>query len=143
MRLRFLRVFVVAVLLNYLWELGQSPLYAGMGDLPAMWWHCFIASLGDGLLVLLIFATCRAMLRRQNWFEQPGIGGYALMLIVGLVIGITGEPVAVHAFHWWAYTPRMPVVPKLNIGITPVVQMTLLPPVVFRVVTAWQEHQRH
>jgi len=47
-------IFVVAVGFNYLWELAQSPLYAGMEDFTRMWWHCLLPSLGDGLLVLLI-----------------------------------------------------------------------------------------
>jgi len=50
-------LFVVAVLANYLWELAQAPLYVGMESFRAVWWHCFVASLGDGLLVLGIFVT--------------------------------------------------------------------------------------
>ena len=49
-------IFVVAVLGNYPWELAQAPLYVGMESFRAVWWHCFVASLGDGLLVLGIFA---------------------------------------------------------------------------------------
>jgi hypothetical protein len=41
-------VFIVAVLLNYLWELAQAPLYVGFESYQgAMLRHCFIASLGD------------------------------------------------------------------------------------------------
>lgn len=50
-------IFVVAVLFNYPWELAQSPLYVGMESFSAVWWHCFVSSLGDGVLVLLIFAA--------------------------------------------------------------------------------------
>lgn len=57
-------IFVVAVALNYVWELAQSPLYRGMGDFSRMLWHCFVASLGDGALILLIFAAGRAVFRR-------------------------------------------------------------------------------
>jgi len=50
-------LFIVAVLANYLWELAQAPLYVGMESFRVVWWHCFVASLGDGLLVLGIFVT--------------------------------------------------------------------------------------
>ena len=51
-------VFIVAVLLNYLWELAQAPLYVGLGGYnTGMFWHCFVASLGDGIMVLLIVAA--------------------------------------------------------------------------------------
>lgn len=51
-------IFIVAVLLNYLWELAQAPLYVGLEDYNAgVLWHCFVASLGDGIMVLLIVAA--------------------------------------------------------------------------------------
>lgn len=36
----------------------------------------------------------------------------------------------------WAYGPRMPVVPGLQIGLVPVLQMLVLPPVIFRMAGA-------
>ena len=50
-----LLIFIVAVTLNYLWELAQAPLYVGLENWNSVWWHCFVAALGDGILVLLIF----------------------------------------------------------------------------------------
>jgi hypothetical protein len=64
----------VAVLGNYPWELAQAPLYVGMESFRAVWWHCFVASLGDGLLVLGICAIGWLLLRRHTWFVHPGIG---------------------------------------------------------------------
>ncbi len=53
----FPRLFLVAVLINYVWEIAQSPLYVGMENFNLVWWHCGLAALGDGLLVLLIYAA--------------------------------------------------------------------------------------
>ena len=50
-------IFVVAVLGNYPWELAQALFYTGMASFRAMWWHGFVASLDEGLLILGIFAT--------------------------------------------------------------------------------------
>jgi hypothetical protein len=61
-------IFVVAVAFNYVWEVAQSPLYQGMSDFSRMLWHCLAPSLGDGLLVLLIFFLGWAVLRRRDWF---------------------------------------------------------------------------
>ena len=131
-------IFVVAVLFNYPWELAQSPLYVGMDNLSAAWWHCFVASLGDGLLVLCIFATGWAALRQREWFMHPGVRGCAVMLTLGLVIGVSIEWVAVHVAQRWAYTSQMPLVPGLGIGVVPIMQMLVLPPLIFRVVAAWR-----
>jgi hypothetical protein len=128
-------IFVAAVIVNYPWELAQTPLYEGMGDFSRMLWHCFVASFGDGLLLLLIFGACWATLRRRDWFVSPGRRGYLVMLAAGLVVGVAVEWAAVHLAGQWAYTPRMPVIPILNIGLAPVAQMLALPPLIFRAAT--------
>lgn len=131
--------FVVAAALNYPWELAQAVLYAEGADFRAMWWHCFVASLGDGVLVLLILAAGWLRWRNAGWFRQPGAGHYALMLGAGLLAGMAVEWVAVHILERWSYTPRMPLLPLLQIGIVPLAQMLLLPPLIFRVVAVWRK----
>jgi hypothetical protein len=127
-------IFAAAVIFNYPWELAQSQLYAGMGDFSRMLWHCFASSLGDGLFVMLIFGAGWALFRRSDWFVSPGRRGYLLMLAAGLLIGVTVEWTAVHIVGRWSYTPRMPVIPVLDIGLAPVAQMFVLPPLIFRAV---------
>jgi hypothetical protein len=135
---QLLAIFVVAVLFSYPWELAQSPLYAGMGHFSLIWWHCFIASGGDGLLVLLIFLAGWLALHRRDWIDRPGIRGYVLMLAVGGSIGVGVEWVAVHVMGEWAYTAQMPLVPGLGVGVVPVAQMLVLPPLIFRIVAVWR-----
>jgi hypothetical protein len=130
-------IFVVATTLNYVWELAHSPLYMGMGDFSRVWRHCFVASLVDAALVLLIFAVGAAVFGRRDWFVRPERYGVALTLGAGLLIGVVVEWVAVHALGLWEYTARMPVAPLLGVGLTPVAQMLVLPQVIFRVVAAW------
>ena len=129
-------LFAVAVAMNYPWELAQAPLFAGHEDFTAIWRHCFVASLGDGVLVLLIYAVGWLAWHRQNWFERPGARGYALMLVSGLTIAIAIEWIAVHVLQRWAYLPAMPLLPVIDIGIVPIAQMLVLPPLVFRIVAA-------
>lgn len=135
-------IFVVAVLFNYLWELAQAPLYEGMERLRIVWWHCFVASLGDGLLVVFIFSAGWAIWQRQDWFAQPGVAGYTVMLLAGLGIGISVEWIAVHVAGRWAYSAHMPLVPGLRIGMVPILQMLVLPPLIFRLVTIWHNRTR-
>jgi hypothetical protein len=107
-----------------------------------MWWHCLIASLGDGLLVLLIFAAGWTALHRQDWFVRPGVRGYVVMLAVGLMISVSIEWIAVHIVGRWAYTERMPLVPGLGVGIVPILQMLVLPPLIFWIAAAWGRVRR-
>jgi hypothetical protein len=109
-------IFVVAVLTNYLWELAQAPLYVSMESFRAVWWHCFVASLGDGLLVVGIVVAGRVALRRHTWFVHPGVAGYGVMVAAGLIIGVTVEWVAVYRSKRWIYTAWMPRIPGSRSG---------------------------
>jgi hypothetical protein len=133
---RVAAIFAVAVVVNFVWEMAQMLYYAGTGG-PGATWYCLLASLGDGLLVLLIFAAGWMALRRSSWYARPGVGGYLLMLTTGFVIGIVVEWVAVRVAGTWSYTPRMPLLPGTQTGLLPVAQMLVLPPLIFRLAAAW------
>ncbi len=134
-------VFVSAVALNFGWELLQCSLYIMPADTGSLWWHCLRASLGDAVLILLIWAIGWLILRRPLWFETPGIRGYALMIASGLVIAALVEWVSVHLLRRWTYGPAMPIVPVLRIGVLPLLQLALLSPLVYwlaSLVARWQ-----
>ncbi|MGE0129217.1 MAG: hypothetical protein AB7U82_14170 [Blastocatellales bacterium] len=135
-------IYVIAVVFNLMWELAQAPLYIGMNDFRQSWRVCLLATLGDGLLLLLIFAVGWLLLRRRDWFVRPGVRGYALMLVTGLVIAVSIELAAVNVMGRWEYTKQMPLVPGLGVGLIPVAQMLMLPPLIFRVVTVWLERAK-
>jgi hypothetical protein len=124
-------IFVITVLLNYPWELLQGVLYAGADYTKGMWLHCFIASLGDGLMVLIIHMFGWATFRRSDWFIQRERGWWVPMIATGLVLGVVVEWVAVHLLARWSYTDQMPLVPGLGIGMIPVLQMLILPRATF------------
>lgn len=129
---RLTMLFVVAVLVNYPWERLQSPLYVHSGGASIPWWLCLAASLADGLFVLVIFGVSWMALGRRTWFEQPGIKGYLVMLASGVAISVGVEWTTVHGLRWWTYGEQMPLVPIVNIGLVPLAQMLVLPPLIFR-----------
>ena len=133
---RIVLVFVVGMLVNYPWELAQSPLYEGMTDFWVVLRHCFVAALVDGVLVLAVFAVGVIVFRRSDWIVQPGARGYVVMLVAGLLIGVLVEWLGIHIARRWAYAPSMPLIPGINLGLVPVMQMLVLPPLCFRIVTA-------
>jgi len=139
---RLILVFIVAVLLNYLWELAQAPLYVGLEDYNAgVLWHCFVASLGDGIMVLLIVAAGWFTLRQSDWFLRPGVRGYLVIITAGLVLAVLVEWVAVHILNRWKYTENMPKLPGLDIGLVPIAQMLVLPSLIFRIAFTVHVHK--
>jgi hypothetical protein len=132
-----LLIFIVAVALNYLWEIAQAPLYVGLEDWNSVWWHCFVAALGDGVLIWLIFLVGWITFRRFDWYAHPNGRSLAMVLSAGLFIGISIEWVAINQLSRWAYTVNMPLLPGLEVGLVPVLQMLLLPPLIFRIAARW------
>ncbi len=132
-----LLIFIVAIALNYVWEILQAPLYVGFEDWTSIWWHCFVAALGDGILVWIILVVGWVRFRHFAWYVYPSKRTLAFMLVAGLCIGIGVEWVAVHILSRWTYTANMPIFPKLNVGLVPLLQMLLLPPLIFRIAARW------
>ena len=130
-------IFAVAVVVNYPWELAQATLYTWPGESLNPWWHCFVASLGDGFILLAIHAAGWLALHDRGWFMRPGLNGYSLMLASGAAMAIAIELVAVHVLHRWDYAPQMPLVQGLEIGIVPITQMLVLPPLIFRLAASF------
>lgn len=132
-------IFLIAVAVNFMWELAQAPLYEWPGDSRNVWWHCFVASLGDGALVLLILGVGWLALGRPDWFLKPGPPGYLVMWLTGLALAVGIELIAVHTLKRWKYSELMPRIPELEIGMVPVIQMLILPPLIFWIASRYQE----
>ena len=128
-----LLIFFVAVAVNYAWELAQTPLYAGV-DFPGAVWHCFVASLGDGLLLLFIYAAVAVALRSLDWYMRPGVEAYFAMAAAGLAVGVAVEWWGLHIAKRWQYSELMPIIPGAAVGLAPILQMLVLPPAIFAAV---------
>ena len=103
-------VFAVAVtsfMLNFIWELAQGPLYEGFEyDLKHISF-CALASVADMLMVFIL-----------------------LLVLVGFFGAILAE-VWHTARGDWAYVDAMPRLPVAEVGISPVLQFTILPWLIF------------
>lgn len=128
-----LLMFIVAVAMNYLWEVAQAPLYVGLEDWRSVWWHCLVAAMGDGILIWVIFVVGWVMFKRFDWYVQSSNKNRLLIFVAGLCIGIGIEWVAINILRRWSYTANMPLLPKFNVGLVPVLQMLLLPPLIFHI----------
>lgn len=139
---RLIVLFSLAVFVNYPWERAQSGLYVLPGGAEVDWWMCAVASVADGLLVLLIFWIGRFVIGRHDWYLRPGARGYAVLLLSGAVISIASEWLAIDGVRWWAYSPDMPLIPGVNVGLAPVTQMLVLPPLIFTLLGWWHRKER-
>ncbi len=130
-------LFGLAVVVNYPWERAQSRLYVLPDRAEVEWWMCAAASVADGLVVLLIFQISRLAIGQPDWYLRPGARGYTVLLLSGAVISVAVEWIAIYGAQWWAYSPHMPLVPGLNIGVAPLAQMLVLPPLICTLLAWW------
>lgn len=127
----FLILFVFAVALNYAWELAQLDFYAGTGGLPEMWLHCFKSSLVDGLLVMLIFGAGALIFRERSWCQRMTFYKWVFIFLAGFVVGVGVEWIGFRVLKRWEYGESMPIIPIVGVGLVPILQMLILPPLVF------------
>lgn len=112
----FVYVFIASFLVNLLWENVHAPLYAHHLAAKITEKTLIVASLGDAVILttfaVLFFSV--PFLRERLWLVIP----------IGLVVAIVIELYAL-SVHRWAYNDHMPIIPYLNIGITPTIQLAI------------------
>jgi hypothetical protein len=117
-----------ALLLHFAWEMIQVPMYEGMAaraHWPAVLW-CTQAAAGDSVISMGAYAGAAVRERNRFWLRSPRPASLLVFLGIGLLITVVLEWLNVHQWARWSYSARM--VRVLGIGLSPVLQWTLLPP---------------
>ena len=127
-----LNVAIFAFLLNLAWEFAQVPLFAGMP--AAEHWRailvCGRATLGDVVIALVGFWVVAICDRARNWVLRPAAAHVTGFVAVGVLITVVMEWLATRVLGRWTYADAMPVIPLLGVGLAPLLQWIVLPPIV-------------
>ena len=118
------------VALNLAWELSQAMFYTCSKDPVRCFWLCLRASLGDVVIVAGLYGIIALLFRDRRWFARFSWAKLMSLMIVGGIIAIGIEKYAL-AVHRWEYLPSMPLIPGLAVGVWPVLQMILIPPLIW------------
>lgn len=134
------RVALAGLILNAAWEFVQCGLLYEMNapkgaSLSWMqgWPWMLGAVLADVLLVLGVFYGAALLVGRRP-VEPPDALGWCALLGIGLIFGLLVEWAA-RSLNLWRYGPLMPTVNVFGaaIGLAPIVQMLLIPPLSVRI----------
>lgn len=124
--------FLLSFVLHFVWEHLQMSLY----DLPELsFWEgiricLFATATGDMVFLLTIYAAVAVVHRDWGWitsthaFRHPAT--WVLPVLIGGLLAVSFELWAVYTVHRWKYG-SMPLLPIVRVGLTPVLQMPLLP----------------
>lgn len=117
-------IFSTAFVLNAIWENLHSYLYDNYMGGKITEFILLRASLFDALLITLISLPFLYLyfLKDKSW----------LILVLGTIIAILNEWYGLNTSRW-AYNALMPIIPILETGITPTIQLGLLGYITFKI----------
>lgn len=123
-------VAVAAFMLNFIWELTQGPLYEGFEyDLKHISF-CALASVADMLMVFILLFAFGLIFKDVYWMQNWGLKRILFLVLVGFFGAILAE-VWHTARGDWSYADAMPRLPIVEVGLSPVLQFTILPWLIF------------
>ena len=123
------RYLAVSLLGNALWEPAQLPLYTiwHSGTTNEKLFAVLHCTAGDMLIALGSWALAVVVAGRPNW-PARSFGPVALLTIAaGLVYTGFSEWLNTTVRQSWTYSDSMPVIPKLGLGVSPLLQWLIVP----------------
>ena len=126
----FIMLFsAIAFGLHFAWEYVQcAPFFRHIQNPPNL--DAMIsATLGDILMIWLVFLVMVVGHQSFTWFNGPWNLGSTLSIVgLSLFLAVLVELWAIRTERW-AYTENNPLVPILGISILPLMQMALINPI--------------
>ena len=113
--------------LHLVWESVHVRLYTGYEHLSPVLPIYVWATIADVLYTLGAFALVSAFKGDTRWLQHATLRDYLALAAVGFFLALFVEYKAL-ALNRWAYLPEMPIIPYFHVGLSPIVQMTLLFP---------------
>lgn len=129
-RLFVLNIALTALVLNIAWELLHGPLYE---EYQYTWDHismCLIAAFTDMLTTLIMLFGFGLFYKNIFWILKLNLSKTLLIIVTGGTGTILLERWHIATGHW-EYAEKMPIVPWVEIGLTPLLQFTALPIFIF------------
>ena len=121
----YLKLLFYAFFFNFLWENLHAPLYLHYRGEEISELILARAAAIDALIIFFLIFISRAQKISKNRTMFIFFFGLAVAIILEKWALATGR---------WAYGPSMPIIPILNIGLTPAIQLGLLGVVCFKLV---------
>ncbi len=91
---------------------------------------CIRATGGDILILLASFWLSSIICGHRQWLLKGEQKPAGILIITALVVTIILEWLATGPLERWAYTDSMPMIPLLGVGLSPLLQWLLLPPLI-------------
>lgn len=131
-RMPELNFVLFGFLINFPWEILQAPMFDGMPDTPH--WEaiksCTRATVGDVVIAIVAYWCVALTVGTRRWVIKPSTAQVLAFTGIGTSITVIIERLVLNGtwFQTWSYSPLMPMVPFLKVGLTPMLQWIALSP---------------
>lgn len=116
--------------LNFFWEISQVALYKP--HFNGVWDLIFVhlrATMGDVIIFILIYVLIGLIFKDRFWIFKNKFLSLFLASVFGFIFAVVVEKYALITGRW-GYSDLMPIIPFLKVGLSPVLQMTFLSPLI-------------
>ncbi len=130
--LRFLfSLFLVSTALHFGWEISQMGYYSfsvpSLAGYAAFIKEHWIVSGKDGLITVALYLLVGMLVKNAGWGKRFNRQRLMFLVVLGFLWAVGVEYHATEIAHRWAYGLSMPMIPILNVGVAPVLQMVVVP----------------
>jgi hypothetical protein len=125
-----LMIMGLAFLLNLIWELAQMPLYDRASFRINHVLFCALGSVADAIMVLLLYFVFTVIFKNTLWIYPLQIQRIVIVVLTG-GIGAALSEMRHLSLGNWAYSDLMPLIPIIDVGLSPVLQFMILPILVY------------
>ncbi len=120
-------IFVIAFILNFVWEILHYPLYNCKIPLGVC---ARVTAFRDALIILGMYFAGVFLFKDLSWISRITKGRAGIAISASFVIAYIIELQGIY-FGKWEYGALMPIIPVLDVGLSPVLQMMILPLLTF------------
>lgn len=125
-----LKVYLgVTAVANLAWEILQIPLYtiSMTGTAREIAFAVLHCTGGDVLIALGVLTLALVTIGTKGWPSESHKGVLLVTLALGIGYTIFSEWLNLVVRSSWAYSNWMPVVPIINVGLSPLLQWIVIP----------------
>lgn len=131
---KIILVFLLAYLLNFIWECGQFFLYHGYDQFVSPFFLLGRASLWDACFITALYFFIGALLNDFSWVNQTRqFLNFLITAFLSISTAVLVEWQSL-ASGRWTYTLTMPLIPFVQTGLTPTLQLFVISLLVFGLV---------
>lgn len=123
------RYFLFVACANLVWEVAHLPLYTlwregSAGEIAFAAVHC---TGGDLLIATASLVLALLLFAERAWPDGSVLPVVAATVVFGVGYTVFSEWLNTQVRGSWAYTDRMPIVPILGTGLSPLAQWLVIP----------------